>query len=92
MPALIAGLPQRVRADMAALDLSRAELSNLEAELILLHGRDDAIIPYTESQALAAAARPDRVTLCIIDNISHVELGPGDAPDALRLLALRDRD
>ncbi len=99
VPALIAALPQRVREDMAALDLSRAELSRLQAELILLHGRDDAIIPYTESLALAAAAPRDRVTLCLIDNLSHVDLGPGGLLDSYRLLAatyrllaLRDRE
>jgi len=99
VPALIAALPQGLRADMAALDLSRAELATLEAELILLHGRDDAIIPYTESLALAAAARQDRVTLSLVDNLSHVELGPGGLPDSYRLLAatyrllaLRDRE
>jgi len=97
--ALIAALPQVVRADMAALDLSRANLSRLKAELILLHGRDDAIIPYTESQAPAAAAPAGHATLYLVDNLSHVELGPGSLPDALRLLAaayhllaLRDRD
>ena len=98
VPALIAALPQSLRADMAALDLSRAELATLKAELILLHGRDDAIIPYTESLALAAAAPRDRATLYLVDNLSHVDLGPGDLPDGLRLLAatyrllaLRDR-
>ncbi len=99
VPALIAALPRGLRADMAALDLSRAELATLEAELILLHGRDDAIIPYTESQALAAAAPRDRVTLCLVDNLAHVRLGPGGLLDSYRLLAatyrllvLRDRD
>jgi hypothetical protein len=99
VPALIAALPQGLRADMAALDLARADLSRLKAELILLHGRDDAIIPYTESLALAAAAPADRVTLCLVDNLAHVELGPGSLPDSYRLLAatyrllaLRDRD
>ena len=65
----------------------------------LLHGRDDAIIPYTGSLALAAAVPRDRVTLCLVDNLSHVELGPGGLLDAYRLLAatyrllaLRDRD
>jgi fermentation-respiration switch protein FrsA (DUF1100 family) len=99
VPALIAALPDKVRSDMMALDLSRADLSRLAAELILLHGRDDAIIPYTESQALAAAAPAGRATLYLVGNLSHVELGPGSLPDALRLLAatyrllaLRDRD
>ncbi len=99
VPALIAALPQGLRADMAALDLARADLSRLKAELILLHGRDDAIIPYTESLALAAAAPADRVTLYLVDNLSHVELGPGGLRDSsrllaatYRLLALRDRE
>ncbi|MCH8154141.1 MAG: alpha/beta hydrolase, partial [Proteobacteria bacterium] len=88
---------QAVRSDMAALDLSRAELSRLGAPLILLHGRNDAIIPFTESLALAAAAPEERVTLCVVDNLAHVDLGPGGLGDALRLLratyrmlALRD--
>jgi pimeloyl-ACP methyl ester carboxylesterase len=97
-PALIAALPQAVRADMAALDLSRAELSRLGARLILLHGRDDTIIPFTESLALAAVVPEERVSLHVVDNLAHVDLGPGDLGDALRLLsatyrmlALRDR-
>ncbi len=97
VPVLIAALPQAVRADMAALDLSRAGLSRLGARLILLHGRDDAIIPFTQSLALAAAVPEERVTLCVVDNLAHVDLGPGDLTDALRLLtatyrmlALRD--
>ncbi len=99
VPALIAALPQGLRAEMAALDLSRADLSRLKAELILLHGRDDAIIPYTESLALAAAAPRDRVRLYLVGNLAHVELGPGGLLDSYRLLAatyrllaLRDRE
>ena len=97
VPALIAALPEAVRADMAALDLSRADLSRLGARLILLHGRDDAIIPFTESLALAAATPAARVSLHVVDNLAHVDLGPGDLADGLRLLtatyrmlALRD--
>ena len=99
VPALIAALPEGLRRDMAALDLSRAELARLKAELILLHGRDDVIIPYTESLALAAAVPADRLTLCLVDNLAHVRLGPGGLLDSYRLLAaayrllsLRDRD
>ncbi len=87
VPGLIAALPEAVRRDMAALDLENAELSPLSAMLILVHGRDDAIIPYSESMALAAAAPEERVRLCIVDNLAHVDLGPGDLGDAVRLLA-----
>ena len=51
------------------------------------------------NSALAAAAPRDRVTLYLVDNLSHVDLDPGGLPDSYRLLAatyrllaLRDRD
>ena len=85
-----------MRSDLAALDLSRADLSQLDARLLLVHGRDDPIIPSTESEALAAAA-PDETTLYVVDSLAHVELDPAGLVDGLRLwravyrlLALRD--
>ncbi|HEY5598906.1 MAG TPA: hypothetical protein VIK47_08895 [Kiloniellales bacterium] len=85
VPALIAALPPAIRTDMAALDVRRPDLSTLAARLILIHGRDDAIIPYTESLALAAAAPPRRASLYLVDNLAHVKLGPGGILDGLRL-------
>jgi pimeloyl-ACP methyl ester carboxylesterase len=83
--ALIAGLPRAIRDDMAALDVERHDLSRLRARLILIHGRDDAIIPFSESQALAAAVPPGQVSLIVVRNLAHVELGPGGLLDGLRL-------
>ena len=98
VPGLIAGLPSTVRRDMAALDLKTRDLTALEAEVLLIHGRDDTVIPFTESKALAAALAPGRARLTIVDNLAHVDLGPTDLPDSLRLwraayrvLSLRDR-
>ncbi|MFQ6016567.1 MAG: hypothetical protein ACE5KF_00065 [Kiloniellaceae bacterium] len=85
VPALIARLPAAVRADMAALDLKRRDLSKLAARLILVHGREDAIIPYSESKALAGTLPDSRVTLYLVDNLAHVDLSPGGMIDALRL-------
>ncbi len=85
VPPLIAALPLAILADMAALDVKRHDLSNLSARLILIHGRDDAIIPFTESLALAAAAPPRQATLVLVDNLAHVTLGPGGIQDGLRL-------
>lgn len=87
---LIASLPPAIRNDMAALDLARHDLTPLRANVILIHGRDDAIIPYTESAALAAALPPERVMLYLVDNLAHVDLsevgpGPGGLLDGLRL-------
>ena len=85
VPALIAALPEAVRRDMAALDLKSRDLSPLRAQLILIHGRDDAIIPYTESQALAAAAPPGQSDLYVTGSLSHVDLGPADLIETLTL-------
>jgi len=75
-PGLIEALPTAIRTDMKALNLASRDLSQLCAELILLHGTDDTIIPYTESMALAAAAQPGRAQLFRIDGLAHVELKP----------------
>jgi hypothetical protein len=97
VPALIADLPAPIRADLRALDLEQRDFSRAPFELILVHGRDDPIIPSTESQALAAAAPADQVSLYLVDRLSHVELGPAGLLDGFelwqasyRLLAERD--
>ena len=84
VPALIDNLPEAVRGDLAALDLSRRDLSQLEARLLLVHGRDDPIIPSTESQAVAAAA-PEQTTLYLVDSLAHVEVDPAGLVDGFRL-------
>jgi hypothetical protein len=97
MPALIARLPAPIRADLDALDLERRDLSRVPFEVILLHGRDDPIIPSTESQALAAALPDDQVSLYVIDRLTHIDLSPGGLLDGFdlwramyRLLSRRD--
>jgi len=98
VPALIAGLPAPVRAEIAALDLARRDLSGLGARLLLVHGRDDPILPHTGSAALAAAAPPGRARLYLVDGLAHIELAPDAVDDILTLwravyglLALFDR-
>lgn len=97
VPTRIAALPAAIRREMAALDPSRHDLRALQATLILLHGRDDRIIPYTESLALVRAAPPGRACLTVVDNLAHVDLEPPGLIDRLRLwraayrlLTLRD--
>ena len=96
-PALIAALPDDVRADLEFLDLSRCDLRALRAQLLLVHGRDDPLLPPTESAALAAAASPGQADLYVVGNLSHVEIRPGGISDTLllwqaayRLLERRD--
>lgn len=75
-PNLILNLPTAIRTDLSALDLSNKDLNQLKAHLILLHGTDDNIIPYTESIALANAVAEDQVELFLIDGLAHVNLHP----------------
>jgi dienelactone hydrolase len=70
---LIAALPERVRHEIDGLNLALYDLSKLRGHLILVHGRGDPLVPYSESQALAAAAATARVSLFLIDDIGHVE-------------------
>jgi len=85
VPVLIDALPAPIRADLRALDLQRRDLSQLPFDLILLHGRDDPIIPSTESQALAAAVPDERVSLYVVDRLTHIDLSPGGLLDGLGL-------
>jgi hypothetical protein len=85
VPALIDALPAPIRADLEALDLQRRDLSQLPFDLILVHGRDDPIIPSTESQALAAAVPDDRVSVYVLDRLTHIELSPGGLLDGVGL-------
>lgn len=83
VPGLMAALPAPLRADMEGLDLARRDLHSLTATVLLIHGRDDAIIPWTESAALARAL-PD-ADLYLLDNLAHADLGTGGIGDGLRL-------
>ncbi len=97
VPALVDALPTGVRSDLAALSLANKDLSALSVPTLLLHGRDDPVIPPTESAALAAALPPGAARLFIVDNFAHVELGGLGGRDIVtlwravyRLLQLRD--
>jgi len=74
VPALISQLSPRMRREMDGLNPAAHDLRQLEAQVILIHGRGDNIIPYTESIALAQALAPGRVELFLIDGIAHVDL------------------
>jgi hypothetical protein len=68
---LIGDLPAAVREQIAALSLRNRDLSPLAGKLILIHGKADRMIPYTESVALAAAA--GGAQLFLANGFSHVE-------------------
>ncbi|OGL13765.1 MAG: hypothetical protein A3F92_10180 [Candidatus Rokubacteria bacterium RIFCSPLOWO2_12_FULL_71_22] len=62
-------------------------VSRVRARLLLVHGRADQAVPYTESLRLAAA-RPERTRLVVVGLLDHVEgdpAGGGAVPDLLAL-------
>jgi pimeloyl-ACP methyl ester carboxylesterase len=96
-PLLISELPRSLLAELQRLDLRSKSMADLKARLILMHGRDDALIPYSESIALAAAADADRTHLFVIGSLAHVELRSSGLLDLWKLwgaayLLLSERD
>lgn len=77
VPDLIAALPDEVRANLDALNLAHKDLGRLKARLILVHGLDDDIIPFSESRALAAAVAREKVDLYLVDGLRHIGTDPG---------------
>lgn len=74
-PELFSRLPEAMRADLDRLNLSRHDLKPLRARLILLHGRNDNLIPYPESLALAAAVPEGQARVFLFNRVlGHVEL------------------
>ncbi|NIQ94862.1 MAG: hypothetical protein GWN87_12105, partial [Desulfuromonadales bacterium] len=71
------GLPPSILADIERLDLANKDLTKLQCRLIIAHGYDDDIIPYTQGVDLAQAVPRDRVDLYLVDGLAHVDLEPG---------------
>jgi pimeloyl-ACP methyl ester carboxylesterase len=70
VPSLLARLPERIQTGLQQLSLKNHDLSPLAGRLLLVHGRDDAMIPYAESAALAAAVPGSQ--LFLIDGFAHI--------------------
>jgi pimeloyl-ACP methyl ester carboxylesterase len=77
-------LPEAIRRQLRQLDLKSQDLRRLTAPLIIVHGRDDRVIPYSESLKLAEAAGA-RAELFLIEHFAHVDAGATGFGDSLRL-------
>lgn len=76
--ALLAALPAPLYADLQAMSLHNKDLGLLKARLILVHGRNDNLIPYTESIALARAVPESQARIYLINRVlSHVDMSLG---------------
>lgn len=70
-------LPPRLVEDFKKLSPSSADLSLLKARVILVHGKRDPLIPYTQSLALLDHLPPGQSRLFLFDSlIGHVDLHP----------------
>jgi hypothetical protein len=96
-PELIGDLPAGVRAGIEALDLKRQPLCATTARFILIHDRNDRVIPVTQSEDFALALGEERAKIYIVASLSHADISPLGVFDAFDLLgatytvlALRD--
>lgn len=81
---LIQALPAAAQRSLAGISPS-TNVASLQAELFLMHDRDDKIIPFTESQRFYAEAEPKRGKhLTELRLFRHVE--PGGVANPLVLL------
>lgn len=92
---LVAALPPRIGAFLDALSLRGRDLSHLSGRLLLIHGREDRVIPWQESRNLAAQV--PGTALFVIAGFSHIEPGEVGLRGRLQLVAavqalLRRRD
>ncbi len=72
---LLAALPQPILETIDALTLDNKELHRLTARLLLVHGKNDRLIPYPESLALGNAVAPRQARVFILNRIlGHVDL------------------
>lgn len=70
---IIKRLPLPIQRDLEALAVSAA-LPNLKAHIILAHGEDDDLIPFTETLRLAQAVPDPQRSYCkIIRTFTHVD-------------------
>lgn len=90
VPVLIDRLSPRIRSELEGINPAGHDLSRLQAELILVHGRSDDIIPYPESVALARDLPAEQVHLFLIDGFAHVDIGL-EAHDWPRMLEAMER-
>lgn len=85
VPSLLASLPARLREEIARLDLKRRDLSDVPVVLILIHDRQDRIIPAQQSEALAAAIAPANAHLYLVDGLDHAQIEQPGVADAVAL-------
>ena len=86
VPALLVELPPAMTVEIDRLDLGQRNLGRLNVDFVIVHDRDDRIVPETHALALAAALPPGRAHVSLIDSLDHAQTGPTDLLDGLKLV------
>jgi pimeloyl-ACP methyl ester carboxylesterase len=88
VPVLIEQLSARMRYELEGINPAAYDLSAMRAQVILMHGRGDTFIPYTESIALVRALPPGQARLFIIEGYAHTSVRPQreDIPQFLDMM------
>lgn len=90
---ILAALPDALRVQLNALTLRGRDLSHLTGRLILIHGREDPLVPFSESIALSNAV--PQTELFLIDGFSHINprsvgvIGQLQLADAIQAILTR---
>lgn len=76
---LLDDLPADALAELHALDLARRDLSALDAAVVLIHGRDDRVIPISHSRRLSARLAENNRSVWLYETgaLGHVDVQPG---------------
>lgn len=71
---LLEDLPSSVQAKISALNLAEQNLSQFSGHVILVHGMDDNVIPFPESQFLRDALPQGQASLHLLRGLQHVDI------------------
>ncbi|QTF90950.1 hypothetical protein [Halomonas sp. BM-2019] len=74
---LIEALPPSLLEEFEALNLSARDLDKLQAQLVLIHGPNDRVIPVSHSRRLRHAVPQGQARLFEAGGLEHVEVSPG---------------
>lgn len=79
-------LPVAIREEAARLDLRNWQLEDLSAHFILIHDRNDRVVPADHSRWLMAALPAGRVEAFLIGSLRHADPQPPGFRDAFTML------
>jgi hypothetical protein len=75
-----------VQEEIAALNLRNRDLRALGIEFILVHDRQDRVVPAAQSVALGAAAGEDLSSVYLVDGLEHANPGSIGLRDAVLMI------